>query len=73
MMIILRNYMQEGDVTSVLVNTFLVIKVLRNIGRCQQCSDKLDIVRHIYSKNELGHLLSHSVQNVIGFIYQANK
>ena len=64
--------MQEGDFTSILVDTFLVINVLKNIGRYQKCSDKLDI-HHIYTKNELDHLLRCSVQNVIGFIYHANK
>ena len=70
---VLPKTLKEGDFTSLLVNTFLVINVLRNIGRCQQCSDKFDIIHHIYSKNELDHLLSYSVQNVIGFIYHDNK
>ena len=69
MMIILRNY-AGGRFYICTGKHFSRYKRIKNIGRCQKCSDKFDITHHIYSRNELDHLLSYSVQNVIGFIYQ---
>ena len=48
--------MQEGDFSYVFIDTLVFINLLRDIGRCQKCDDKLEIIHQIESKKGLCHL-----------------
>ena len=46
----------EGDFSYVLIDTLVFINLLSDIGRCQKCDDKLDIIHQIESKRGLCNL-----------------